>query len=160
MKVSAIIESTNYDTLTVDELFSELKSTEIDYQTQAKIKNPSAPTMDLVSGNGLSSSTNPSQMSFALSSLVSVIEEQLEALGDDELALVISQFLWFHNNCLNCLRGGGPKEVCYRYGDPNHFITHCPKKNKGFSGEHDFGNCKDKHEYTSNKHKSKGGFDK
>jgi hypothetical protein len=43
--------------------------------------------MALVSGNGSSSLANPSQMSFALSSLVSVIEEQLEALGDDELAL-------------------------------------------------------------------------
>ena len=76
----------------MDELFSKLKSTEIDYQTQAKIKNPSAPTMALVLGNGLSSSANPSQISFALSSLVSVTEEQMEALGDDELALVINQF--------------------------------------------------------------------
>ena len=72
VKVSAIIESTNYNTLIVDELFSELKSTEIDYQTQAKIKNPSAPTMALDSGNGSSSSANPSQMSFALSSLVTI----------------------------------------------------------------------------------------
>ena len=31
VKVSAIIESVNYDTLTVDELFIKLKSTEIDY---------------------------------------------------------------------------------------------------------------------------------
>ena len=31
VKVSAIIESVNHDTLTVDELFSKLKSTEIDY---------------------------------------------------------------------------------------------------------------------------------
>ena len=74
--MSAIIESANYDTLTVDELVSKLKSTEIDYQTQAKIKNPSAPTMALVSGNSSSSPANLSQMSFALSSLVSVIEEQ------------------------------------------------------------------------------------
>ena len=73
VKVPAIIESANYDTLTVDELFSKLKSIKTDYQTQAKIKNPSAPTMALVLGNGLSSSANPSQISFALSSLVSVI---------------------------------------------------------------------------------------
>jgi hypothetical protein len=59
VKVSAIIEFANYDTLTMDELFSKLKSTEIDYQIQAKIKNPSAPTMVLVSGNGSSSSANP-----------------------------------------------------------------------------------------------------
>jgi hypothetical protein len=52
VKVSAIIESPNYETLTVDELFSKLKSIEIDHQTRAKIENPSAPTMALVSGGG------------------------------------------------------------------------------------------------------------
>jgi hypothetical protein len=31
VKVSTIIESTSYNTLTVNELFSKLKSTEIDY---------------------------------------------------------------------------------------------------------------------------------
>jgi hypothetical protein len=60
VKVTVIIESSGYETLTVDELFSKLKSTEIDYQTQAKLKNPSAPTMALVSGNGSSSLANPS----------------------------------------------------------------------------------------------------
>jgi hypothetical protein len=60
VKVTAIIESSRYETLTMDELFSKLKSTEIDYQTQAKLKNPSVPTMALVSGNGSSSLANPS----------------------------------------------------------------------------------------------------
>jgi hypothetical protein len=109
MKVTAIIESLGYETLTVDELFSKLKSTEIDYQTQAKLKNPSASTMALVSGNNSSSLANPSHMSFTLSSLVSVTKEQLESLEDDELALIISRFSWFHNNHLNHRRGGGPK---------------------------------------------------
>ena len=76
MKVAAITESPNYKTLTVEDLFSKLKSTEIDYNTRAKIENPSAPTMVLVSGNGSSSSfNNPSQSHFALSSLMSVTEE-------------------------------------------------------------------------------------
>jgi hypothetical protein len=56
---------------------------------------------------------------------------------------------------MNRRRGGGPKDDCYGYGDPDHFVTHCPKKNKNFSSKR-----KDKHEYTSGKHKSKGGFDK
>jgi hypothetical protein len=118
VKVTAIIESSGYETLTVDKLFSNLKSTNIDYQTQAKLKNPSALTMALVSGNGLSSLANHSQMSFALSSLVSVIEEQLEAFGDDELVLVINRFLWFHNNRLNCQRGGGSKGRMLRLWRP------------------------------------------
>jgi hypothetical protein len=160
VKVSTIIESANYDTLTVDELFSKLKSTEIDYQTQAKIKNPSASTIALVSGNGSSSLANLLQLSFALSSLVSISEEQLEVLGDDELALIISRFSRFQNNRLNRRHGGGPKEGCYGYGDPNHFVAHCPKKNKNFSSKHDFDKRKDKREYTSSKHKSKGDFDK
>jgi len=58
----------------VDELFSKLKSNEIDHQTRAKIKNPSTPTMALVSGTG-GSLANPSQASVAMSSLVSVTEE-------------------------------------------------------------------------------------
>jgi hypothetical protein len=63
-----------------------------------------------------------------LSSLMSVIEEQMEALGDDELTLVISRFSWFHNNCLTYRRGGGPKDGLYGYGDPDHFIAHCPRR--------------------------------
>jgi hypothetical protein len=43
VKVSANIETPNYETLTVDELFSKLKATEIDHQTRANIENPCAP---------------------------------------------------------------------------------------------------------------------
>jgi hypothetical protein len=43
--------------LTVDELFNKLKSTKNDHQTRAKIENPGAPTMALVSEGG--SSSNP-----------------------------------------------------------------------------------------------------
>ena len=101
VKVNAIQESTTLDTLTVDELFSKLKSSELDNQIQAKLRNPSAPSMALVFGKASSSSIANTSPCFALSSLVSVTEEQLEVLGDDELALVISRFSWFHNNRLN-----------------------------------------------------------
>jgi hypothetical protein len=43
VKVLPIIESPNYETLTMDELFSKLKSTKIDHQTRAKIENPVHP---------------------------------------------------------------------------------------------------------------------
>jgi hypothetical protein len=96
---------------------------------------------------------------------VSVTEEQLESFGDDELALIISWFSQFHNNRLNRRRGGGPRDGCYGCGDPDHLIAHCPKKNKYTSNKHssdkyDSGKYKDKLEYTSSKHKQKGGFDK
>lgn len=74
IKFSTIVESPNYATLTVDEMFSKLKSTVIDQQSRAKIENPSNPTMDLVSGLG-GSSANPSPALFDLSSLMSILEE-------------------------------------------------------------------------------------
>jgi hypothetical protein len=73
--------SPNYENLIIDELFSKLKSIEIDHQTQDKIENHGAPTMALVSGGG--SSSNPSPAMFALSSLSSIIEEQVESLRDE-----------------------------------------------------------------------------
>ena len=50
----------------------------------------------------------------------------MEALGDDELALVINRFSRFHNNHMNHRYGGGPKDGCYGYGYPDHFIADCP----------------------------------
>jgi uncharacterized protein YnzC (UPF0291/DUF896 family) len=47
------------------------------------------------------------------------------------------------------------KVGCYGCGSPDHFVTHCPKKNK-----YDTSMQKDKWEYTSGKPKSKEGFDK
>jgi hypothetical protein len=38
-KVEAILESEKYETLTVDELFSKLKSSEVDHGVRAKIEN-------------------------------------------------------------------------------------------------------------------------
>jgi hypothetical protein len=49
--------------------------------------------MALVSGSG--SSSNPSPAMFALFSLLSIIEEQVESLGDKELALVANLFTQF-----------------------------------------------------------------
>jgi hypothetical protein len=76
VNIFAILESPNYETLIVDELFSKLKSTEIDHRTRAKLDNPSTHTMALVTGTGGSNSlTNTSQSLFALSSLMSISEE-------------------------------------------------------------------------------------
>jgi hypothetical protein len=70
---------------------------------------------------------------FALSSLLTIIEEQVESLGDEELALVASRFTWFHNHHLNQWRGGS-KDGCYNCGDPDHFIASCPKEGKSDVG--------------------------
>jgi hypothetical protein len=132
VKVSVIIESPNYKIM--DELFSKLKSIEIDHQTQAKIENASAPTMALVFGGG--SASNSSLAMFALSSLLSITKEQVESLGDEELALVVSRFTRFHKNRMSRRRGGS-KDRCYNCGDPDHFVASCPKKGKLESGPRD-----------------------
>jgi hypothetical protein len=64
VNISVIIESPIYETLIVDELFSKLKSTEIDHQTWAKIEKAGAPTLALVSRGG--SSCNPSSAKFSV----------------------------------------------------------------------------------------------
>jgi hypothetical protein len=157
VKVSAIIESPNYETLIMDELFSKLKSTEIDHQTRAKIENPGSPTMALVSGGGSASNSSPTM--FALSSLLSITEEQVESLGDEDLALVASRFTRFHNNRMSRRRGGS-KDGCYNCGDPDHYVVSCPRKGKSEFGLLDHHSGRRKGKYSSGKYKSKGGFDK
>jgi hypothetical protein len=98
---------------------------------------------------------------FVLSSLLTIIEEQVERLRDEELVLVASRFTWFHNKRMS-LPHGGSRDGCYNYGNFNHFVASCPKKGKQEASPHDHhsGRCKGKREYTSCKHKYKGGFDK
>ena len=83
----------------------------------------------------------------------------MEVLGDDELALVISRFSRYHNNRLNC-RCGGWNQGCFGCGDPDHFVANCPKKSKYPSNKFNSGKRKEKREHSSDKHKSKGRFDK
>lgn len=96
---------------------------------------------------------------FALSSLLSITEEQVESLGDEGLALVASRFTRFHNNRMSRRRGVS-KDGCYNCGDPNHFVGSCPKKGKSESGPHDHHSGWRKGKYSSGKYKSNGGFDK
>ena len=91
VKVETIIESASYDTLTVDELFSKLKAREVDSESRAKLDGSSSKNVALVSNPGTSSNPNPLG-GFALSSLASVTEEQMEVLDDEDLALVITKF--------------------------------------------------------------------
>jgi hypothetical protein len=51
-KVEAILESETYEILTVDELFSKLKLSEVDRGVRAKIENPTDPhSLALASGS-------------------------------------------------------------------------------------------------------------
>jgi hypothetical protein len=90
-KVKAILESEKYETLMVDELFSKLKSSEVDHGVHAKIENLTGPhSLALVSGS--TTNANKSLRQFSLSFLVSVPDEELDMLGEEDLALLSRRF--------------------------------------------------------------------
>src|SRR5438132_6101856 len=92
VKVYDVIESANYETLTLEDLYSKLRSTEIDIKSRAKLESPPTHNTALVSDTR-SSSSNFSLGAFLLSSLLSVSEEQVDELEDEELALITKRFV-------------------------------------------------------------------
>jgi hypothetical protein len=122
-KVEAILESENYETLTVDELFSKFKSSEVDRGVRAKIENPTDPhSLALVSGSR--TNANMSSRQFSLSCLVSMPDEEFDVLGEEDLALLSRRFERMYTNRKNTRRSSG---MCYRFGKHGHFIAECPE---------------------------------
>jgi hypothetical protein len=121
-KVEAILESEKYETLTVDELFSKLKSSEVDRGVHAKIENPTNPhSLALVSGSR--TNANMSSRHFSLSCLVSMQDKEFDVLGEEDLALLSRRFERMYTNRKNARMSSG---MCYRCGKHMHFITECP----------------------------------
>jgi hypothetical protein len=86
-KFEAIMESEKYDTLTVNELFSKLKSAEVDRGMTAKIEGPTdSHSLTLVNGSKGKTNANLSTKMFSLPSLMSMPDEEFNVLGEDELA--------------------------------------------------------------------------
>jgi hypothetical protein len=82
-KFEAIVESEKYDTLTVNELFSKLKSAEVDRGMIAKIEGPSdSHSLALIGGSKGKANANPSTRIFSLSSLMSMPDEEFDVLGE------------------------------------------------------------------------------
>jgi hypothetical protein len=92
-------------TLTVNELFSKLKSTEVDRGMTAKLEGPTdSHSLALVGGSKGKANTNPSTRMFSLSSLMSMQDEEFDVLGEDELALLTRRFERLHENRVNMRR--------------------------------------------------------
>jgi hypothetical protein len=79
-KFEAIVESKKYDTLTVNKLFSKLKSAKVDRGMTAKLEGPTdSHSLALVGGSKGKSNTNPSTRMFSLSSMMSMPDEEFDA---------------------------------------------------------------------------------
>jgi hypothetical protein len=125
-KFEAIVELEKYDTLTVNELFSKLKSAEVDRGMTAKIEGSTdSHSLALIGGSKGKANTNPSTRMFSLSCLMFMPDEEFDVLGEDELALLTRRFERLHENQVNMRRN---TRTCFQCGKPGHFVTDCPEK--------------------------------
>jgi hypothetical protein len=125
-KFKAIVESVTYDTLTVNEPFSKLKSAKVDRGMTAKIEGlTNSHSIALISGSKGKSNANPSTRMFSLSSLMSMPDEEFDVLGEDDLALLTRQLKRLHENRVNMRRN---TRTCFQCDKPGHFVADCPKK--------------------------------
>jgi hypothetical protein len=124
----AIVESEKYDTLTVNELFSKLKSAEVDRGKTAKIEGPTdSHSLTLIGGSKGKSNSNPSTKMFSLSSLMTMPDEEFDVLGEDDLALLTKRFERMHENRLSMRRS---TRTCFQCGKPGHFVADYKYKSK------------------------------
>jgi hypothetical protein len=125
-KFEAIVESEKYDTLTVNELFSMLKSAEVDRGMTVKIEGPTdSHNLTLVGSSKGKANINPSTRMFSLSSLMSMPDDEFDVLGEDELALLTRRFERLHENWVNMRRN---TRTCFQCGKPGHFVADYPEK--------------------------------
>jgi hypothetical protein len=104
-KVEAILEYEKYTTLTVNELFSKLKSAEVDRGLTTRLESPTdSHSLALASGRVAKSNANTSCRLYSLSSLTSLTNEEFDMRGVDELALLTKRFERLHENRVNTRR--------------------------------------------------------
>jgi hypothetical protein len=101
-------------TLTVNELFSKLKSAEVDWGMTAKIEGSTdSHSLTLIGGSKGKTKANPSIRMFSLSCLMSMLDEEFDVVGEDELALLTRRFERLHENWVNMRRN---TRTCFQCG--------------------------------------------
>jgi hypothetical protein len=126
----------------VNELFSKLKSAEVDRGMTAKLEGPTdSHILALVGGSKGKANTNPSTRMFSFSSLMSMPDEEFDVLGEDELALLTRRFERLHENRVNMRRN---TRTCFKCSKTGHYFAECPNVNNH-----------DKHKFMDKRKKSK-----
>jgi hypothetical protein len=134
-KVEAILEFKKYTTLTVKELFSKLKSAEVDHGLIAHLESSTdSHSLSLVGGKVAKSNSNASSRMYSLSSLMSLLHEEFDVLGEDKLVLRTRWFERLHENWVNTKRIA---HTCFQCGKPGHFVANCPEKTENKDGYKD-----------------------
>jgi hypothetical protein len=112
-------------TLTVDELFSKVKLSEVDRGVRARIENRTNPhSLALVSGSR--TNANPSSRMYSLSSLVSFPDDGFDMLGEDDLALLLRRFERMYENQMSSRRNS---RTCFMCAKTGHFFAEYAKLN-------------------------------
>jgi hypothetical protein len=130
--VEAILESEKDTTLMVNELFTKLKSIEVDRGLTARLESPTdSHSLALVGGKVTKSNANTSSRMYSLSCLMSLPDEEFNILGEDEMALLTRRFERLHKNRVNTRR---TTRTCFQCGKPGHFVADCSEKTENKDG--------------------------
>jgi hypothetical protein len=131
-KVKAITESKKYDTLIVNELFSKIKSVELDHgMTACQVIPTDSLSLALVGGKGAKSNANASSRMYSLSSLMSLPDEEFDVLGEDKLTLLTRRFERLHENRVNTRKN---PQTCFQCSKPGQFVADCLEKMESKDG--------------------------
>nr|BAH79981.1 putative unclassified retrotransposon protein [Oryza sativa Indica Group] len=125
MKVTSIQESVNMSILTLDSLYTKLKTHEMNVLSR-KVDSKSNALVS--SSSSLDVDASSSKSSF-LAVFNATSDDQLEQIEEEDLALVANRIARAMNNARNRKRGGPNR--CFECGLIDHLRSHCPKLGRG-----------------------------
>nr|ABB47647.2 retrotransposon protein, putative, Ty1-copia subclass [Oryza sativa Japonica Group] len=125
MKVTSIQESVNMSTLTLDSLYTKLKTHEMNVLSR-KVDSKSSALIS--SSSSLDVDASSSKSSF-LAVFNATSDDQLKQIEEEDLVLVANRIARAMNNARNKKRGGPNR--CFECGSIDHLRSHCPKLGRG-----------------------------
>jgi hypothetical protein len=133
IKITALEESADFDTLDTEKLFSKLKSHELSRKGRPNHDASHTSKAFITSAHVGGHDANPtnttvsSALEFALSSLATASNEQYGSITDDKIALLARKFCAIHK--FRKERRRSPRG-CFECSNTTHLIADCPKWKK------------------------------